>query len=123
MSPANPDSDYSSARDSRTGLPISAEEVTRRLHDGMGNKPTRESVHKGTDGDERFGFTETETAALNSIEVTRNAKGDYQWSCKRYFRPDESWQEVLKWHGQVNAALRAIFCAPVQEFTEMQQKR
>lgn len=77
-----------------------------------GSKPTRETVHRGTEGDERFGFAETETAALNSIEVTRGAKGTYQWSTKRYFRPDESLDEVLEWHSNVDFQLQQRFLAP-----------
>lgn len=55
------------------------------------------------------GFTEIENAATNSIEVTRNAKGDYQWSIKRYFRPDEDRADVLDEITKIDEALKRCY--------------
>lgn len=64
---------------------------------------TRWTNHTSTDGPV---WTEAEYAALNSIEVTRNAKGDYQWAIKRYYRPDEEAEQVVSLIAQIDADLR-----------------
>ena len=33
------------------------------------------------------GFVETTENTSDSVELTRNAKGDYQWTVKLYFQP------------------------------------
>ena len=67
-----------------------------------GANPTRERILQRRRDSEGGGELETETASTNSIEVTRNAKGDYQWSLKIYWRPDEDWRAVIQEQAEIS---------------------
>ena len=53
-------------------------------------------------------FVETETAASDSIELTRNAKGTYQWVIK-WYTLDEDAEKVLDRLQRIDAELRRRF--------------
>lgn len=75
-------------------------------------------VERHSEDDERS-FIEAEVAAYNSIEVTRNAKGDYQWSIKFYYRPDESWEKIINIETAIDAKLRERFLPQAVEAAEV----
>lgn len=61
------------------------------------------------------GYIEEETAALNSVEITLSAKGEYHWNIKRYFRPDQDWQGQVAEIADIDAELKATFRPPQEE--------
>lgn len=72
---------------------------------------TREQIKsRVTRHEERAdGYVEEETAALNSVEITLSAKGDYHWNVKRYYRPDQDWQGQVAEIADIDAELRRRF--------------
>lgn len=84
---------------------------------GHASKPTREGSRVAySDGS----LTETETAALNSIEVARHAtvkdgqvkREYYTWTIKRYYRPDEDAAAVIAAIWGIDAQLHADYDEP-----------
>lgn len=51
------------------------------------------------------GFEEISTSTTDSIELTRNAKGEYQWTIKVYHEPGKD-SEALERLGATDAQLR-----------------
>jgi hypothetical protein len=54
-------------------------------------------------------FVETTTEDLHSVEVTRNAKGEYQWNIKMYASDNQSLKNKVETIAEIDQTLRGKY--------------